>query len=199
MRASLLAQSIPDRNESIDSNHGNKTHSKRTLAQLEIAKFANWSFASRNLLWHPPQETSVLLPNNHVGYREEDHTNGCNRKLSVDVTWRLREDYSGHLAVSVNGRNYQIDPSNPSLWLKVWHLIQSVSSEKPSHLGQSTFFVVFCTSFQFTQPLQPMRLIRRRIRLFRPTDPARIRDSRCSNRFLTLVLCPKQLQPCRFY
>ena len=99
----MLAQSNPDRNESIDSNHGNKTHSKRTLARLEIAKFANWTFASRNLLWHPPQETSVFLPNNQVGYREEDYTNVCNRKLSVDDTWRQREDYSRHLTVSVNG------------------------------------------------------------------------------------------------
>ena len=77
------------------------------LGRSENRKTANCSFASRNLLWHPLRETSVFIPVNQVGNREEDYTNVCNRKLSVDDTWRQREDCMEHLAEQVNGEGYQ--------------------------------------------------------------------------------------------
>ncbi|MCY2982283.1 MAG: hypothetical protein NTY15_01445 [Planctomycetota bacterium] len=89
--------SLPIRKDRIQ---GDKTQWLRNLTPKGIA---NWSFASRKLLCHPPHESSVRLPFDQVDYREEDYTNVCNRILSVDDTWRLREDFTKHFSVPVNG------------------------------------------------------------------------------------------------
>ena len=87
----MLAKSNPVRNNRSFPLAATKRNSSE-VGPSENAKLQIGLFASRYLLWHPPHETSVISPVNQVGNREEDYTNVCNRKLSVDDTWRQRED-----------------------------------------------------------------------------------------------------------
>ena len=100
-RTSMFAQSNPVRNESILFHSRRQNATEAEFGPSENRKTANWSFASRNLLCHPPHETSVLLPVNQVGNREGGYTNVCDQNFP----WMTLGD-SGRIALgTLRGRS----------------------------------------------------------------------------------------------
>ncbi len=98
----LLVQLI--QSDTIDLFHSWRQNAiQAEFSPSEDPKTASWSFASRKLLAHPPNEVPEFIPIVQTGNREEGSTNMRYQKLSVDVKSRQREDCVSHHAGAVSG------------------------------------------------------------------------------------------------